>query len=156
MGVRQPMLTDEQWEQTRPLIPPQPPKPKGGRPPAPDRPCLEGIRWILKPGAPLARLPEHPSPVKLDRLHFDVTVFTGDSGAAFPEMWDPNSRTAGRKLVAGRVHKSGKYFSDRLRCWARRIFPGVARSHLCLSRPSPKNLLPRAHVSGTVYVGGQP
>ncbi|MCA1961888.1 MAG: transposase [Desulfomonile sp.] len=61
MGVRKPMLTDEQWEKIRPLIPPRPPRPKGGRPPADDRACLEGILWILKTGAGRQDLPaEYP------------------------------------------------------------------------------------------------
>ena len=58
MGMRQPMLTDEQWEKIKPLIPPGPPKPKGGRPPAPDRACLEGILWILKTGARWRDMPD--------------------------------------------------------------------------------------------------
>ena len=61
MGVRKPMLTDEQWEKIRPLIPPRPPRPKGGRPPADDRDCLEGILWVLKTGARWRDLPaEYP------------------------------------------------------------------------------------------------
>lgn len=61
MGVRKPMLTDEQWEKIRPLIPPRPPRPKGGRPPAGDRDCLEGILWVLKTGARWRDLPaEYP------------------------------------------------------------------------------------------------
>jgi transposase len=63
MSVRKPMLTDEQWEKIRPLIPQRPPKPKGGRPPADDRKCLEGILWILKTGARWRDLPsEYPDP----------------------------------------------------------------------------------------------
>ena len=63
MGVRKPMLTDEQWEKIRPLIPPRPPRPKGGRPPADDRACLEGILWVLKTGARWRDLPpEYPDP----------------------------------------------------------------------------------------------
>ena len=63
MGIRKPMLTDEQWEKIRPLIPPRPPRPKGGRPPADDRACLEGILWVLKTGARWRDLPaEYPDP----------------------------------------------------------------------------------------------
>jgi len=64
MSVREPMLTDEQWEKIRPLIPPKPLRPKGGRPPADDRACFEGILWILKTGARWKDLPDqypHPS-----------------------------------------------------------------------------------------------
>ena len=57
MSVRKPMLTDEQWEKIKPLIPRRPPRPKGGRPPADDRECFEGILWILKTGARWQDLP---------------------------------------------------------------------------------------------------
>ncbi len=63
MRVREPMLTDEQWEKIEPFIPPRPPRPKGGRPPVDDRPCLEGILWILKTGARWRDLPaQYPDP----------------------------------------------------------------------------------------------
>ena len=63
MRRRQRMLTDEQWEKIRPLIPPRPPRPKGGRPPADDRACFEGILWILKTGARWRDLPDrYPDP----------------------------------------------------------------------------------------------
>ena len=44
------LLTDAQWEKIRPLLPKRPPRPRGGRPPAPDRKVLEGILWILRSG----------------------------------------------------------------------------------------------------------
>ncbi len=63
MSKRVVYLTDEQWEKIRPLIPPRPPRQKGGRPPAPDRACLEGILWVLKTGARWRDLPEeYPNP----------------------------------------------------------------------------------------------
>jgi len=37
------LLTDAQWENIRALLPPRPPRPRSGRPPAPDRKVLEGI-----------------------------------------------------------------------------------------------------------------
>jgi transposase len=43
--------TDEQWQRLAPLLPPQRRSPKGGRPPADDRECLEGILWLLRSGA---------------------------------------------------------------------------------------------------------
>src|SRR5262245_50025765 len=45
------MLTDEQWERIAPCFPEHPPSPKGGRPRAPDRDCLEGILWLIRTGA---------------------------------------------------------------------------------------------------------
>ena len=57
------LLTDAQWEKIRPLLPQRLPRPRGGRPPAPDRKVLEGILWILRSGARWQDLPEEfPSP----------------------------------------------------------------------------------------------
>lgn len=45
------VLTDDQWERLAPHFPEHPPSPKGGRPRASDRDCLEGILWLLRTGA---------------------------------------------------------------------------------------------------------
>ena len=45
------MLTDEQWGRIAPHFPEHPPSPKGGRPRADDRECLEGVLWLLRTGA---------------------------------------------------------------------------------------------------------
>ena len=45
------VLTDEQWQRIAPLLPPHRHSPAGGRPPADDRECLEGILWLLRSGA---------------------------------------------------------------------------------------------------------
>jgi transposase len=42
------LLTDEQWKHIRPFIPEREYTPKGGRPPADDRKCFEGILWVLR------------------------------------------------------------------------------------------------------------
>ena len=55
--MAKPLLTDELWERIKPQIPPEPPKPKGGRPRISDRACLTGILFILKTGAPWEYLP---------------------------------------------------------------------------------------------------
>src|SRR5690242_14337091 len=44
------VLTDEQWERVAPYLPEHPPSPKGGRPRASDRECLEGLLWLLRTG----------------------------------------------------------------------------------------------------------
>ena len=63
MSVREAMFADEQWEKVKPFIPPSPPRPKGGRPPADDRLCFEGSLWILKTGARWKDLPrQYASP----------------------------------------------------------------------------------------------
>jgi transposase len=64
MAVRHEVfVTDEQWEKIGPLLPERKRSPKGGRPPADDRACLEGILWVLRSGARWRDLPErYPSP----------------------------------------------------------------------------------------------
>lgn len=49
-------ITDAQWEQLRPLLPPQ--KPHTGRPNNDHRAVLSGIVWILRTGAPWRDLPQ--------------------------------------------------------------------------------------------------
>lgn len=56
--MAKPLLSDELWERIEPLFPPEPPKPKGGRPPIPNRAALIGILFILKSGTPWEYLPK--------------------------------------------------------------------------------------------------
>lgn len=56
--MAKPLLPDELWERIRPLLPPEPPKPKGGRPRVSDRACLTGILFVLKTGTPWEYLPQ--------------------------------------------------------------------------------------------------
>ena len=51
------LVSDELWAIVGPLLPPDPPKPKGGRPRVPDRACLTGILFVLKTGIPWEYLP---------------------------------------------------------------------------------------------------
>ena len=51
------LLPDELWGEIAPLIPPDPPRPKGGRPPVPARDALTGIVFVLYTGIPWERLP---------------------------------------------------------------------------------------------------
>ncbi len=52
------LVSDELWEIIEPLLPPEPPKPKGGRPRVPDRAALTGIIFVLKTGIPWEMLPQ--------------------------------------------------------------------------------------------------
>jgi transposase len=52
------LVTDELWEIIEPLLPEEPPKPKGGRPRVPDRAALTGILFVLKTGIPWEYLPQ--------------------------------------------------------------------------------------------------
>lgn len=56
--MAKPLLSDELWEVIKPLLPPEPPKPLGGRPRVPDRAALTGILFVLKSGIPWEMLPQ--------------------------------------------------------------------------------------------------
>ncbi|MBE7492532.1 MAG: transposase [Planctomycetes bacterium] len=45
-----PLVSDELWSVVQPLLPPERPKPKGGRPVADPRACLLGILFVLESG----------------------------------------------------------------------------------------------------------
>jgi transposase len=55
--MSKPLVSDELWALVAPLLPPEPPKPKGGRPRVPDRACLTGIIFVLRSGIPWEMLP---------------------------------------------------------------------------------------------------
>ena len=56
--MAKPLLTDELWERIEPILPAEPPKPKGGRPRVPDRACLTGILFVLRTGMQWELLPQ--------------------------------------------------------------------------------------------------
>ncbi len=56
--MAKPLLSDELWEQIEPLLPPEPHKPKGGRPRIPDRQVLTGILFVLRTGIGWEDLPQ--------------------------------------------------------------------------------------------------
>ena len=56
--MAKPLVHDELWEIIDPLLPLEPPKPKGGRPRVPDRAALTGIIFVLKSGIPWEMLPQ--------------------------------------------------------------------------------------------------
>ena len=56
--MSKPLVSDALWEIIQPLLPPEPPKPKGGRPRVPDRAALTGIIFVLKSGIPWEMLPQ--------------------------------------------------------------------------------------------------
>jgi len=55
--MARPLLPDDLWAAVEPLLPPEPPKPKGGRPRLPNRAALTGILFVLKSGLPWEMLP---------------------------------------------------------------------------------------------------
>src|SRR5579871_3713707 len=55
--MNQCLVSDSLWSRIAPLLPPEPPKPKGGRPPVDDRAALNGILYVLDTGIQWKRLP---------------------------------------------------------------------------------------------------
>ena len=55
--MTRPLVSDELWAAVVPLLPEEPPKPKGGRPRCDDRRALEGIVFVLRSGVGWERLP---------------------------------------------------------------------------------------------------
>jgi transposase len=51
------LVSKELWERIEPLLPSEPPKPKGGRRRVADRQALTGILLVLKTGIPWEDLP---------------------------------------------------------------------------------------------------
>jgi transposase len=56
--MSQPLVSDALWAVIEPLLPPEPPKLKGGRPRVPDRAALTGILFVLRSGIPWEMLPQ--------------------------------------------------------------------------------------------------
>jgi transposase len=56
--MSKPLVSDELWALVAPLLPSEPPKPKGGRPRVSDRAALTGIIFVLKSGIPWEMLPQ--------------------------------------------------------------------------------------------------
>jgi transposase len=56
--MARPLLTDELLGVIEPLLPAPKPRPKGGRPPVPNRNALTGILFVLKTGIPWEDLPQ--------------------------------------------------------------------------------------------------
>jgi transposase len=57
-GMARELVADQLWETIEPLLPPEPPKPKGGRPRVDNRAALTGIIFVLKSGIPWEMMPQ--------------------------------------------------------------------------------------------------
>jgi transposase len=75
-------LTNAQWERLQPLLPPQ--KPQTGRPAGDHRRVLNGMLWILRPGAPWHDLPERYSPWRTVASRF----YRWQKGGVFQRLFD--------------------------------------------------------------------
>ena len=56
--MAKPLLAEELWERIEPLLPPDRPKPKGGRPRVSNRQALIGILFVLRTGCPWEYFPQ--------------------------------------------------------------------------------------------------
>jgi transposase len=56
--MAKPLVSDALWAVVEPLLPPEPPKPAGGRPRVPDRAALAGIIFVLRTGIQWEYLPQ--------------------------------------------------------------------------------------------------
>jgi transposase len=55
--MAKPIVSAELWAGAGPLLPPEPEKPRGGRPRVPNRDCLRGIFFVLRASLPWPWLP---------------------------------------------------------------------------------------------------
>ena len=55
--MAKPLVPDDLWAAIEPLLPPERPKPKGGRPRLADRAALTGSLFVLRSGLPWEMLP---------------------------------------------------------------------------------------------------
>ena len=54
------LVSNELWEELKPLLPQHPRDPRGGAPRVADRKCLEGIAYVLKTACQWQHLPKCP------------------------------------------------------------------------------------------------
>jgi transposase len=57
-AMPKPLVTDEFWDVVKPLLPKEPPRPRGGRPRISNRATFTGILFVLKSGIPWQMLPQ--------------------------------------------------------------------------------------------------
>ena len=65
-------IPDEVWERIRPLLPVEPPEPKGGRPRMDDRQAMTAIFFVLRTGMQWKALPKSLAAVRTvyDRFQY--------------------------------------------------------------------------------------
>ena len=96
---REQELLDRMWERVRPLLPPRPPRPKGGHPFADDKACFAGIVYQLRNAIRWNDMPEQfPSGVTCWRRHRDWT-----RAGVWPKVW---KRVPSELAAAGELDTS--------------------------------------------------
>lgn len=78
------LLPDEVWERVKSAIPPEPPKPKGGRPRMADRQALNAIFYVLRTGCQWNALPRCLGASSTVHDRFGLWVEQG----VFERMWE--------------------------------------------------------------------
>ena len=76
-------ISDSLWEQIEPLLPPEPPKPKGGRPRMDDRKAMEAILYMLRSGCKWGGIPRSLGAPSTVRRRFREWQELG----VFQRMW---------------------------------------------------------------------
>ena len=76
-------ISDSLWEQIEPLLPPEPPKPKGGRPRMDNRKAMEAILYMLRSGCKWKEIPRSLGAPSTVRRRFREWQELG----VFQRMW---------------------------------------------------------------------
>jgi transposase len=97
------LVPDQLWHAIQPLLPPEPAKPKGGRPRVPDRAVAGAIIFMLRAGLPWRLLPARElsagSPVTCWRRLRDWQQ-AGSGNSCTPRCW---TNSAARTKSTGRA-----------------------------------------------------
>jgi len=140
--MKKPLVPDDLWAIVEPLLPPEPPKPKGGRPRVPDRAALTGIIFVLKSGIPWELLPQEMgcgSGVTCwrrlrdwqdagvwDRLHHTLLDRLGDAGRIDWERASLDSASVPAKKGAtppGRTRRTARNRARNATSWSTAAAP---------------------------------
>src|SRR5262249_35611150 len=97
------LVSDELWAVIAPLLPPEPPKPQGGRPRLDDRRVLTGIIFVLKSGIGWDLLPSDTA------LHHSVVIMVAIARGRSMAILPPLHR---RFIAPGAVPRAMAYLND--------------------------------------------
>jgi transposase len=177
------LVPDGLWEAIEPLLPKEPPKPRGGRPRVADRAALRGIVFVLRTGCPWRLLPKElgcgsgstcwrrlrdwQEAGVWQRLHETLLNWLGDeaavdwSRASVDSLSVRAKRGASRRgqtpSIAGSSAPITTWWSiaraSRWPCVSRRPTPTMRRSSSRLSTPS---LRSSAHGGSPVVLASAP